>query len=479
MTIVWKTVLLEILAMKTQVLVWEAQLGNFGPRLYPQTIRPSLVPSGPSKANGQKVHALASIFSHAWLIRFLYFNFADLEATPVKDEQCKLNITLVTNAEGWNITVNGQLVIELAKNPRVKMYGLVPSSMQEQRDQAKRSNIELVNAKKLIGYSEKDRLAYPPDSLDIDILIIHSYGRDLGRQAQIIKETKKCKWVHVVHTISQELEKYMDKASCSNTREQVSEHDIQLELCQEADIIIAIGPKVADAYRSELRHCGKHKDIVDLTPEIVQDLVDVRPVHDGGEIFRLLISATYPNKYFRVKGCDIAAKAVTLLQDMSYHLIFIVQPTDNAEELEARLRKDIKLSQVTVKHFSRSTENWKKLLCQVNLAIMPSRTEGFGTSSLQAMSADLPVLVSGNSGLGMALKKLPSGGKHVVDSEDPQDWADKIKEVREKGPRNQDLEAKQLRREYTEKFNWKEQCDDLVEKMIAMFPSKQGNVQLN
>jgi len=110
--------------------------------------------------------------------------------------------------------------------------------------------------------------------------------------------------------------------------------------------------------------------------------------------------------------------------------------TENAEELKIRLNEDIKLSQFTVRHFSKSTETWKRLLCDVNLAIFPSRTEGFGTTSLCCMSADLLVLSVATVGFGMALKKLPSWGQHVLDSEDPQDWAEKIKEVREKGARN-------------------------------------------
>ena len=385
-------------------------------------------------------------------------------------EECILNITLVTNPEGWTITANDQLVTELAKNPRVKVYGLVPSSTQEQRDQAKRSNIELVNAKKLIGYSEKDCLAFPPDGLAVDVLIIHSYGYDLGRQAQIIKETKKCKWVHIVHTISEEIEKYnLHKGD----PKWLNEHKVQLDLCQEADIIIAIGPKVADAYRSAMYFCGKDKDVINLTPEIVHDLLNVRPMRDDGEIFRVMISATYPAKYFKVKGCDVAAKAITLLQDPSYHLIFVVLPDDNAEDLKTKLDGDISLRQYAVTHVSRSTEDWKKLLCYVDLAIMPS-AEGFGTSCLRAISANLPILSSGNSGFGMALKKLPSGEKHVLNSEKPQVWADKIKEIRQKGPEKRDLEARQLQKEYMEKYSWKDQCDRLVNKMIKMFPSKQG-----
>ena len=62
---------------------------------------------------------------------------------------------LATNTEGWNITANDQLVIDLAKKPRVKVYRLVPSSTREQRDLAKKSNIELVDAKRRLDYSEE------------------------------------------------------------------------------------------------------------------------------------------------------------------------------------------------------------------------------------------------------------------------------------------------------------------------------------
>ena len=38
---------------------------------------------------------------------------------------------------------------------------------------------------------------------------------------------------------------------------------------------------------------------------------------------------------------------------------------------------------------------------------MTSRTEGFGLAALEALSAGLPVLVSGNSGLAEALEEVP------------------------------------------------------------------------
>ena len=368
--------------------------------------------------------------------------------------------------------VNGDLENELAHNKRIKLTGFVPHSTQEQRDFARsKFNIELFDAKFISGYSPTELLAFPPDDLRIDILMMHSYGRDVGRQAQIIKGSKNCKWVLVVHTISQELEKYLEKAPSSATVQE-PEHELQVTLCEKADLVIAVGPKVAEAYKAALRYRGKQEKVITLVPGISEKFLGVRqsvPTEscDAGVKFRILISSSA--KYFKVKGCDIAAQAVNLLQDSSYHLILVVQPNDDTAELEEAMRKEgIKANQLTVRRCSGATETWCRLLCEVDLLIKPSKTEGFGMSGVRAISADLPVLISGNSGLGIALKKLPSGQNFVVDSEDPQVWAEKIRELRARESNRCHLEAAKLKKEYMEQFRWKEQCDVLVEKFFEL-----------
>ena len=94
------------------------------------------------------------------------------------------------------------------------------------------------------GFDTNELLAYPPDDLKIDLLIMHSYGRHVGKQAQVITDAKKCKWVLVVHTISEELEKYM-KAVASSSGFKESEHELQVNLCEKADLVLAVGPQVA------------------------------------------------------------------------------------------------------------------------------------------------------------------------------------------------------------------------------------------
>lgn len=370
----------------------------------------------------------------------------------------KLNVTLVASNVGWDKAVNGQLLLELASNPKVKVTGFVPQNTQQQRDAAQKLGIELVDAKDISGHSSADLLAYPPDGLNIDVLMMQSYGHEVGRQAQIIKETKNCKWLHVLHTVSEELVPFAP--------EHTSEHELQLGLCKQADIVVAIGPKVAEAYRSAFQLGGIQKEVIDLTPGIFLNLVGVRPPQDDSEVFRVLISGS--SKYFKIKGCDIAAKAIKLTGTPSIHLMFVVKPSENVTEMtQALLQEGINPDQLTVK-VAKSSEDWNNLLREADLVIKPSRTEGFGISGVRAISADLPVLVSGNIGLGAALKKLPSGANHVVESNDPQVWADKIKEVKAKDAKGRNAEAESLRKEYTGQFNWKDQCENLVEKMLTM-----------
>lgn len=121
-----------------------------------------------------------------------------------------------------------------------------------------------------------------------------------------------------------------------------------------------------------------------------------------------------------------------------------------------------------MRKYLENRENLAKLFCEANLAIIPSRTEGFGLTALEALSACLPFLVSQNSGFGEALAKVPNGLSCVVDSEDPQHWAQAIKNVRLKKSETRREECQAVRRYYDEMYSWKKQCDKLVEQMISI-----------
>ena len=93
------------------------------------------------------------------------------------------------------------------------------------------------------------------------------------------------------------------------------------------------------------------------------------------------------------------------------------------------------------------------------------------------MSAGLPVLVSGNSGFGEALRGVPFGSTYVVNSEELADWTSAIKTIWVKDRRSRLEEAETLRESYSKKYNRAKQIKDLIDKMISWVYGM--NVQLS
>ena len=362
--------------------------------------------------------------------------------------------------------MNEQLIKALARDKRVEVSGFVPCNTQEQRDQAQRMNISLYDAEKQYGFDSNELLSYPPDDLKIDILIMHSYGRDVGKQAQNIIKSKRCKWVLVVHIIRKDFERDLEMVASRAGEFQESEHELQVALCEKADLVLAVGHKVEQSYKAETR-----TPIFTLIPSIPREFLDTKQ-HDRSSPFKVLLSAS--TKYFEVKGCAIAAKAFNQLEDPSIHLLLVVKEGDSASTIkESMVEKGISPEQLKVRRLFKDDqeEEWRSLLSEVDLLIKPSKSEGFGMAGLRAIAANLPVLISGNCGLAIALKELPSGNKHVVDSQNPEVWARRIQEIKEKDGQICRSEAEQLKNEYSAAYNLEDQVNSLIDAFSEMVKS--------
>ena len=247
-------------------------------------------------------------------------------------------------------------------------------------------------------------------------------------------------------------------------------HKMEVELCDMADQIVAIGPKLTDAYKGYLRHSKKEQNVINLTPSIFSEFLKVVQATEERRTFSVLVIGSSDScEDFILKGFDLAAQAVAELKDKSYKLKFVGAPRGKEDEIADKLlQHGIDRYQLIVHSFSDSREVLANLFCEVDLAIMPSKTEGFGVSALEALSAGLPVLVSGNSGLGEALKEVPQGSQFVVDSEDPKEWAKKIKVVQQTKREVRLSESRLLRENYQEKYSWEKPIRHLVERMYSL-----------
>ena len=390
----------------------------------------------------------------------------------------QVHVTVASEGIHWEHVVNKQLLTELARNPRLKVTGFFPGLSPEQETHARRLGIELVDRNykdQFCGLLDSELLFHPPDSLEIDIYLIHAYGSGFGKQAQFVRKNKKCKWVQVVHMISEEILPFVERPE-----EYKDEHKLKIGLCEKADLIIAIGPKVAEAYRRALSASRSDKKLIEFVPGIIEELTGINQVRENNNHENFVVLVSGSSLHFKVKGFDIAAKAFSLL-DKSYHLIAVLRPTEKPDK-EEKIRKSLLKLEIDSRQLKvRKPENpldWKGLLGEVDLLIKPSRTEGFGMSGLRAISASLPVLVSSQCGLGTVISKLPTGKTFVVTSDHPQVWADKIREMRGKDPRDRHSQAEKLKEEYANNFKQKEQCDKLVNAFVKMAQCREGKDKL-
>ena len=395
---------------------------------------------------------------------------AGLRSIP---ENCatELNITLLasewSSSMGGLSTLNRKLAVFLAKQPQVNVTLLVPESAcsEEDKKSASQSNVIIQEAKMRPGYDDLDWLCSPPKSLSIDVIVGH--GAKLGKQAQFITDSHNCKWVQMVHTAPEELGMYKEYPGAVAKGEM--KNTVEVDLCQLADLVVAVGAKLKDAYSSYLRYCQKTQDLIQLIPGVFDEYKTVNQESQEGKTFKVLTFGRGDPEDFNLKGYDIAPKALAELRDSSYCLVFVGTPEGKQDEVKERLLESgIPKDQLIVREFIQSKEGLKELFCEVDLAIMPSRTEGFGLTGLEALSAGLPILVSGNSGFGHALRALPQGHSFVVESKNPNDWAKAIASVRQKerAKRLQDIQS--LRTSYEERYSWKEQCTSLIQKLRSL-----------
>ena len=381
-----------------------------------------------------------------------------------------LNVTILADEwkslKGGLSTFNRELAIHLASRSETQVTVLVPHGAcgEEEKVAAAKECVTIIEAKKLIACASLVELFFPPKDLRIDVVIGH--GVKLGQQAQHIRESHDCKWVQVVHTAPDELGMYKDCPKAIAQSEEKNQREVSL--CEIADLVMAVGPKLKGFYSNHLRSFNKDQDVVEFTPGIMRDLTDVKQSLNDNDVFQVLMFGRGDDEDFELKGYDIAAGAFASheLKNDSYHLTFVGAAPGKEDEFAKKILKhEMSKNQLSVEEYIKDRDRLKELLLRMDLVIMPSRTEGFGLTALEALSAGLPVLAGRNSGFSEALKKVDFGELCVVKSDEPEDWSKAIKKVRQKERKKRLDEMQRLRESYGQKYNWAEQCKILVKEM--------------
>ena len=393
-----------------------------------------------------------------------------------------LNVTLLggewSSSAGGLSTINRELAIHLSNHSAVKVSLLVPEGAcnDEEKNEAHTYGITVVEAQRRAAFDRLDWLSSPPKDHSMDIVVGH--GVELGRQVQFIRDSAQfpnCKWVQVVHTAPEDL----SRCKCYSNLKSKGEikHKSEVEVCKLADLVVPVGPGLKEAYTSYLQGYKANQDVLSITPGLFQrefeDLVAKQDPNEDGE-FKVLLFGRGHDEDFELKGYNIAAQAFTdqRLKNKPYRLIVVGAPEGEQEEVRGKLlQAGIAEAQLTVGKFTQSRDKLKDLLCEADLAIMPSKSEGFGLVALATLSAGLPILVGSRSGFAKALENVLYGNSCIVNSDDPAEWAKAIEAVRIRH-RMRLQEIKLLRVYYGEMYSWKEQCETLVNRMWRMSHGK-------
>ena len=370
-------------------------------------------------------------------------------------------------------TLNRELAKHLARQPDVEVTVLLPHYSEREKQEADDCGVSLATPEPMPGFDSVRELSFPEEDHDMDVVIGH--GQELGVPVRVIAKQRKCRRVHILHNASDELAMFKEGKTAIPKAEE--KHRAEIELCKEADVVVAIGPKLKEAASANLQWYGRDEDVINITPGIFWEFANLEQASQEREQFRISMFGRDDSEDFELKGYDIAAEAVAGLKDKSYLLQFVGAPNGKEKEVTNEFLKcGIPSSQLIVRGFVESRDALKRFFYEADLAVMPSRTEDFGLAALEALSAGLPILVGDNSGLGKAIKTIPFGRLVLVDSDNAEEWSKAISRVRQTPREIRLKEACALREAYDKKYKWETQCEKLVKKVRASLSIHSGSL---
>lgn len=405
-------------------------------------------------------------------------------AAPVKQRQPeepgtrndpRRKIDVVTIGDEWGSThggmstMNREIAINMARQPNVRVTFLVVggSCTEEEKNEAESKKVDLLVAENISEEYCKTILNFYPER-DLARSIVVGHGK-FGKDAQNIHNKCGCKLMHVLHSSSSNLA--MLKTDDSAIRKGEEKEAAELDMCKEADLVMAIGPVMTNEGNRSLSCTGKM--VIEFTPGIIEEFKDIEPATTESDDFEVLLVGRDDVNDFEVKGYDIAAKAFAdrVLKTKPHIKLRFVGASEKSQGgkkiLESFRNWGVSDGQFVVKQLA-SRKKLKEELKRVDLAIMPSKVEGFGLVGLEALSAGLPLLVNFQSGFAKALEKLTFGDSVIVKSHDPIEWAVRIEEVQRKNKATRLQEVQYLRDEYAQKYNWNRQCQGVAKEMARV-----------
>ena len=423
----------------------------------------------------------------SWAKLAMAFAKASTSASRVEEQKEPRLIDVMFLCDEWKSskgglsTFNREFAINLAKTTieSMNIHCYVSKSDDRDREDARQHGVNLITARSVPGSSDPlDWLKIPPPELPHPDIVI-GHGRKFGIPACFIVHATKCKWVQFVHVFCEDLGKYKKTAMAATDtiEENEKKHKMEIQLCKAADAVVAVGSRLQEKYSRSLPNVK----VEIITPGIFEKFSSESQLAIDRSVIRKFNVFMFGRASFEdltLKGYDIVANSIGSL-GKKFELTFVgSSPGEHQKVEEWFLEKTcITRNQLTIRGFCSEQDELRAMFHQSDLVALPSRTEGFGLVALEAISAGIPVLVSGESGIAEALQEVEGGKSVIVESDDDaNEWAQRIKEVSSQRPEERQTNAMQLRENYKKIYSWSTECErfkgmieNVVENKTGMF----------
>ena len=370
------------------------------------------------------------------------------------------------SSRGGISTFNREFAIYVAKfwSSIVNVYCYVPESSDQDREDARNNNVNLVTAERVPGSTDPvDRLKIPPPEVRVDVVVSH--GRKFGVAAYFIAHSTRCKWIQCVHVDCEDLGKHKKEAEGvkDTIEDNENKHESELELCKAAHMVICVGRMLREKYASLLPEIN----VEFLTPGIFEHFspskcYSLRENSANLKEFKVFVFGRLQIEDLKVKGLDIIGKAVASLE-MKFKLICVGSPAGKQKKLQKWFRKKqiITREKLTIRRY-RDHDEVIEMFKEADLVVLPSRVEGFGLIALEAISAGIPVLVSSQAGISESLREVDGGCDVIVEPNKPEEWARRINEFSSQTPQERYGKALRLRENYQQIYSWQEETEKFI-----------------
>ena len=140
-----------------------------------------------------------------------------------------------------------------------------------------------------------------------------------------------------MHTAPDELGMHKDCAKAIAQSEEKNQREVSL--CEIADLVMAVGPKLKGFYSNHLRSFNKDQNVVEFTPGIMRDLIDVKLSPNENDEFQVLMFGRGDDEDFKLKGYDTAARAFGSHELKKRFLYIISHSLERPQESKTNLQR--------------------------------------------------------------------------------------------------------------------------------------------